>query len=79
MWRCTCRPTTRELTRRLLARAALEHRSDDTPEVIAQRLGVYHQATLRIPRADRDRGILKSVTLMRSAAEVGRQIWSPWR
>jgi adenylate kinase len=27
-----------EVTRRLLARAALEHRSDDTAEVIAQRL-----------------------------------------
>src|SRR5579871_4902946 len=28
--------------RRLLARAALEHRSDDTPDVIAQRLALYH-------------------------------------
>src|SRR5215467_2890824 len=34
-----------ELTRRLLARAALEHRSDDTAEVIAQRLALYHQVT----------------------------------
>src|SRR3989475_5685986 len=34
-----------EVTRRLLARAALEHRSDDTAEVIAQRLALYHQVT----------------------------------
>jgi len=37
-----------ELTRRLLARAALEHRSDDTPQVIAQRLALYHQVTAPI-------------------------------
>ena len=34
-----------ELTRRLLARATLEHRSDDTAEVIAQRLALYHEVT----------------------------------
>ena len=34
-----------ELTRRLLARTALEHRSDDTPEIIAQRLAIYHDVT----------------------------------
>jgi adenylate kinase len=28
-----------ELMRRLLARAALEHRSDDTPDIIAQAAG----------------------------------------
>jgi hypothetical protein len=36
-----------EVTRRLLARAALEHRSDDTAEVIAQRLALYHHVTSR--------------------------------
>jgi adenylate kinase len=34
-----------ELSRRLLARASLEHRSDDTAEVIAQRLALYHEVT----------------------------------
>jgi adenylate kinase len=34
-----------ELTRRLLARAALEHRSDDTEGVIRQRLELYHKVT----------------------------------
>jgi adenylate kinase len=63
-----------ELTRRLLARAALEHRSDDTPEVIAQRLALYHEVTAPIVAWYRDRGILVSVDAMRSAAEVGREI-----
>ena len=63
-----------EVTRRLLARAALEHRSDDTAEVIAQRLALYHQVTAPILAWYRDRGILVSVDAMRSAPEVGREI-----
>ena len=63
-----------ELTRRLLARAALEHRSDDTAEVIAQRLALYHAVTAPIITWYRDRGILVSVDAMRSAPEVGREI-----
>jgi adenylate kinase len=63
-----------ELTRRLLARAALEHRSDDTPEVIAQRLALYYDVTAPILAWYRDRGILVSVDAMRSAQEVGREI-----
>jgi adenylate kinase len=63
-----------ELTRRLLARAALEHRSDDTAEVIAQRLALYHEVTAPIIAWYRDRGILVSVDAMRSAPEVWREI-----
>jgi adenylate kinase len=63
-----------ELTRRLLARAALEHRSDDTAEIIAQRLALYHEVTSPIVAWYRDRGILVSVDAMRSAREVGREI-----
>jgi adenylate kinase len=63
-----------ELTRRLLARAALEHRSDDTAEVIARRLALYHEVTARIVEWYRERGILVSVDAMRSAQEVGREI-----
>jgi adenylate kinase len=63
-----------ELMRRLLARAALEHRSDDTPEVIAQRLALYHEVTSPIISWYRDRGILVSVDAMRSAHQVGREI-----
>jgi adenylate kinase len=63
-----------EVTRRLLARAVLEHRSDDTAEVIAQRLALYHEVTAPILAWYRDRGILVSVDAMRSAPEVGREI-----
>ena len=63
-----------ELTRRLLARAALEHRSDDTPDVIAQRLALYYKVTAPIIAWYRERGILVSVDAMRSAPEVGREI-----
>jgi adenylate kinase len=63
-----------ELTRRLLARAALEHRSDDTAEVIAQRLALYYEVTAPILAWYRGRGILVSVDAMRSAQEVGREI-----
>jgi len=63
-----------EVTRRLLARAALEHRSDDTAEVIAGRLALYHRVTAPIICWYRDRGILVSVDAMRPAQQVGREI-----
>jgi adenylate kinase len=63
-----------EVTRRLLARAALEHRSDDTKEVIAQRLALYHRVTSPIICWYCDRGILVSVDAMRPAQQVGRDI-----
>src|SRR5712691_6335728 len=63
-----------ELMRRLLARAALEHRSDDTADIIAQRLALYHAVTSPILSWYRDRGILVSVDAMRSAQQVGREI-----
>jgi adenylate kinase len=63
-----------EVTRRLLARAALEHRSDDTAEVIAQRLALYHRVTSPIICWYRDRGILVSIDAMRPAQQVGSDI-----
>ncbi len=63
-----------ELMRRLIARAALEHRSDDTADIIAQRLALYHEVTSPILSWYRDRGILVSVDAMRSAQQVGREI-----
>jgi adenylate kinase len=63
-----------EVTRRLLARAALEHRSDDTAEVIAQRLALYHEVTSPIICWYRDRGILVSVDAMRPVQQVSRVI-----
>ena len=62
------------VTRRLLARAALENRSDDTAEVIAQRLALYHQVTAPIICWYRDRGILVSVDAMRPVQQVSRDI-----
>src|SRR6266704_5423485 len=46
-----------ELIRRLLARAALEHRADDTQEVIRRRLALYHEVTHPIVSWYGDRGI----------------------
>src|SRR6266581_999995 len=63
-----------ELTRRLLARAALEHRSDDTEEVIRRRLELYHEVTHPIVDWYGERGILVSVDAMRPAEQVGREI-----
>jgi adenylate kinase len=50
-----------ELRRRLLARAEIEDRSDDTPEVIAHRLEVFARDTLPLVDHYRDRGLLKTI------------------
>ena len=51
--------------RRLLARAALEGRADDTEEVIRSRLDLYHDVTHPIVSWYGQRGILVSVDAMR--------------
>jgi adenylate kinase len=63
-----------ELVRRLLARAAVEHRSDDTEEVIERRLALYHDVTAPIVAWYGQRGILVSVDAMRPIEQVGREI-----
>ena len=63
-----------ELIRRLLARAALEHRTDDTEEVIRRRLALYHEVTHPIVEWYQTRGILVSVDAMRPVERVARQI-----
>jgi adenylate kinase len=50
-----------ELTRRLLARAAVDHRTDDTPTVIAKRLELYHHVTAPLLTWFEERGILITV------------------
>ena len=50
-----------ELRRRLLARAALEGRADDTPGVIARRLRVYVDATAPLIELYRERGQLVEI------------------
>jgi adenylate kinase len=64
----------RELVRRLLARAALEGRSDDTEEAIQHRLRLYHEVTHPIVAWYGQRGILVTVDAMRPAEQVGREI-----
>jgi len=63
-----------ELIRRLLARAALEHRADDTEPVIRRRLALYHEVTHPIVAWYAERGILVSVDAMRPVERVARQI-----
>jgi adenylate kinase len=63
-----------EVMRRLLARAALERRSDDTEEVIQRRLAIYHEVTHPIVAWYAERGIVASVDAMRPAEQVGREI-----
>jgi adenylate kinase len=50
-----------ELRRRLLARAEIEDRSDDTPDVIEHRLEVFAHDTFPLVEHYRDRGLLITV------------------
>jgi adenylate kinase len=59
---------------RLLARAGLEGRSDDTEGVIRRRLALYQSVTAPILAWYGERGILVSVDAMRPAEQVGREI-----
>jgi adenylate kinase len=63
-----------ELIQRLLTRAAVERRSDDTEEVIRHRLDLYQQVTQPIIAWYSRRGILVSVDAMRPMGEVGKEI-----
>src|SRR3954453_2265619 len=62
------------LIRRLLARAALEHRTDDTESVIRRRLALYHEVTHPIVAWYAERGILVAVDGVRPVERVARQI-----
>jgi adenylate kinase len=59
---------------RALKRAKLEGRSDDTPEVIAKRLDVYHSETEPIVEHYRATGKLVPLHAERSIAEVWDEI-----
>lgn len=59
-----------ELMRRMLYRASVERRADDTPETIARRLEVYNRQTSPLIAYYRDQGKLVSIDSMRSADEV---------
>lgn len=55
---------------RLLRRAGLENRADDTEEVIAHRIALYHQETEPLMSVYRERGILLNVDGRGTIAEV---------
>ncbi len=63
-----------ELVNRLLARAKLQGRADDTEVVIQRRLELYYEVTHPILQWYGERGILVSVDAMRPADPVGRHI-----
>jgi len=63
-----------ELVNRLLGRAELQGRADDTEQVIQRRLELYYEVTHPILQWYGERGILVSVDAMRPADPVGRHI-----
>jgi len=59
-----------ELTRRMLQRASIEKRADDTPETIANRMKVYRGQTEPLLDYYRERGKLASIDGMGTPDEV---------
>ena len=65
-----------ELRRRLLARAQIEGRSDDTPEIIANRLALFAQTTFPLVEHYRDRGLLVAIAADRAPEAVTDDVLS---
>ncbi len=63
-----------ELVTRLLKRAPIEHRVDDTAETISSRLRIFHARTASVLDDYRDRGIVERVDGVRSPDQVFDQI-----
>lgn len=61
-------------TERMLGRAREEGRPDDTPDVIARRLAVYHEQTEPVVGHYAAQGILTTLAAERSVDEVFAQI-----
>ena len=59
---------------RMRGRAAAEGRTDDTPEVIARRLAIYHEQTEPVVERYRAAGILVPLRAQLSVDEVSAQI-----
>ena len=59
-----------ELYARLSSRATAQHRTDDTPEVIANRLDVYDEQTRPVISYYEDRGLVKRVSAVGSVPEI---------
>ncbi len=63
-----------ELIERILARARVEGRADDTPDVVRNRLEVFDEATAPLVDYYRDRGLLRVVDASASEDEVTADI-----
>ena len=63
-----------ELVARLNGRATAEHRADDTPEIIANRLEVYDEQTRPVISYYEDRGLVKRVNGVGSVREVTERL-----
>ena len=65
-----------ELIARMLRRAEIEHRLDDTAETIAARLRVFYTQTAPVLDYYADHGVLERIDAMRSPEEVFADILS---
>jgi adenylate kinase len=65
---------TDEVVQRLLKRAEIDGRADDTEEVIRHRLAVYHDETAPLAAIYRERGLLHQVDGMGEMDEVAERI-----
>lgn len=63
-----------ESKNRLLKRAHIEHRSDDTKEAIEKRLNIYHKETEPVLKIYNDRGILVRVDGNRAIEPIQKDI-----
>lgn len=63
-----------EVTRRLRTRARIEGRSDDTPELVAKRLAIYHTVTHPIIAWYAERGIVVPVDSSKPIPQVATDI-----
>ena len=63
-----------ELVARLNGRATAEHRADDTPEIIANRLEVYEEQTRPVISYYEDRGLVKRVSGVGSVPEIAARL-----
>ena len=59
---------------RMLGRAAAEGRTDDSPEVIARRLAIYHEQTEPVVARYRDAGLLAPLHAERSIDDVFAEV-----
>ena len=65
-----------EIVQRLLQRAQVEGRADDTEEVIRRRQEIYNEQTAPLIEVYRDRGLLVEVDGMGEVDEVTKRIFS---